>query len=69
MKSLAVVVPTHNDAGNLPFLDDRLAGLDLGGREVGVVVVDDDSPDGTKALALRERRAGRSGQGLGAARK
>ncbi|MFN7987412.1 MAG: polyprenol monophosphomannose synthase [Thermoanaerobaculia bacterium] len=56
--SLAVVVPTHNEAANLPALVARLAALDLGGREVGLVVVDDGSTDGTALVAEELGRAG-----------
>lgn len=47
---LSVVVPTYNEAESLPVLLDR---LDLALAEVDyeVVVVDDDSPDGTWRLA------------------
>jgi glycosyltransferase involved in cell wall biosynthesis len=45
-----VVVPTYNEAENLPALIHRLKELY---PRIGVVVVDDDSPDGTGALADR----------------
>jgi dolichol-phosphate mannosyltransferase len=45
---LLVVVPTYNEADNLPGLVDRLLELDL---DLGVLVVDDGSPDGTGRLA------------------
>ncbi|WP_285731155.1 polyprenol monophosphomannose synthase [Nocardiopsis sp. ATB16-24] len=46
---LTVVVPTYNEAGNLPVLVSRLMALDL--PRLRVVVVDDDSPDGTGEVA------------------
>jgi dolichol-phosphate mannosyltransferase len=47
---LLVVVPTYNEADNLPGLVGRLLELDL---DLGVLVVDDGSPDGTGRLADR----------------
>jgi dolichol-phosphate mannosyltransferase len=51
---LSVVVPTYNEAGNIgPFLEALRAGLDsvpAGGYEV--IVVDDESPDGTGEIAI-----------------
>lgn len=56
---LTVVVPTFNEAGNVPLLVERLATV-LAGIAWEVVFVDDDSPDGTAAIAreiaLRDRR-------------
>lgn len=50
-----VVLPTYNEAGNLARLLDDLLGLGM----VNVLVVDDDSPDGTGRIA--DDYAGRSG--------
>ncbi len=47
---LSVVVPTYNEAESLPVLLDRLD-LALAEIDYEVVVVDDDSPDGTWQLA------------------
>jgi dolichol-phosphate mannosyltransferase len=51
---LSVIVPTYNEAGNIgPFLEALRAGLDsvpAGGYEV--IVVDDESPDGTGEIAI-----------------
>jgi dolichol-phosphate mannosyltransferase len=47
--SVTVVVPTFNEADNLPRLADRLLALPL--PELKIIVVDDSSPDGTGALA------------------
>ncbi len=43
-----VVVPTYNEADNLPRLLEALFSL---GEDLGVLVVDDNSPDGTGRLA------------------
>ena len=43
---LAVVIPTFNEAANVPVLVARLAAA-LEGRQWEAIVVDDDSPDGT----------------------
>ena len=50
MKTL-VVIPTYNEADNLPTLFDALFALPLPGLEL--LVVDDNSPDGTADLAHR----------------
>ncbi|MGH3815868.1 MAG: polyprenol monophosphomannose synthase [Pseudonocardiaceae bacterium] len=46
---VTVVVPTYNEADNLPSLVDALLALRL--EALRVLVVDDDSPDGTGKLA------------------
>jgi dolichol-phosphate mannosyltransferase len=46
MPSVSVVVPTYNEAGNIAMIYDGLAQA-LAGRAWELVVVDDDSPDGT----------------------
>lgn len=43
---VSVVVPTYNEAGNIPMIYEGLAQA-LGGCAWELVVVDDDSPDGT----------------------
>jgi dolichol-phosphate mannosyltransferase len=48
---IAVVVPTFNEAENLPLLIQQLRELDITG--MGFVIVDDDSPDGTGKVADR----------------
>ena len=48
-KTLAVVIPTYNEAENLPKLVAALLALPLPGLQI--VVVDDDSPDGTGQIA------------------
>jgi dolichol-phosphate mannosyltransferase len=46
---IAVVVPTYNEADNLPILAERILGLPL--PNLRMIVVDDDSPDGTGKVA------------------
>ena len=56
---LAVVIPTFNEAANVPLLVARLDTA-LKGRAWEAIFVDDDSPDGTadaaRAIALRDGR-------------
>ena len=67
-----VVLPTYNEAENIGPMVAALAALDLGLR---VLVVDDDSPDGTARIAERLARRGapvevlcrRGERGLGSA--
>jgi dolichol-phosphate mannosyltransferase len=46
---LMVVIPTYNEADNLPAMAGELLTLDLPGLEI--LVVDDNSPDGTGQIA------------------
>ncbi len=57
MKTL-IVIPTYNEAENLPLLAAELWALDISG--LGIVIVDDNSPDGTGQVAdkLASRRPG-----------
>ena len=48
MNKTLVVVPTYNERENLPLLAQRLLGLPV---PVDILVVDDNSPDGTGQLA------------------
>lgn len=48
-KRVAVVVPTYNEAGNLPVLAERLFSLEM--PDAWMIVVDDGSPDGTAEVA------------------
>ena len=48
---VAVVVPTYNEAENLPLLTERLFNLDI--SALTLIVVDDGSPDGTGEVALQ----------------
>ncbi|MGB9641524.1 MAG: glycosyltransferase, partial [Anaerolineales bacterium] len=45
---IIVVIPTYNEAENLPRLLEALLGLPL---DLGILVVDDHSPDGSGELA------------------
>ena len=46
---VAVVIPTYNEAENLPRMVDAL--FDLGIDGLGLIVIDDNSPDGTGRIA------------------
>ena len=48
---VAVIVPTYNEAANMPELASRLFGSGL--ADVRLYIVDDASPDGTAAVARR----------------
>lgn len=56
---LTVIIPTYNEAENLPRLVSALFALEIPGLKV--LVVDDNSPDGTGAIAdeLAQAHAGR----------
>lgn len=48
----SVVLPTYNESGSLPHVIPRIArALDDGGLSYEIIVVDDDSPDGTAEVA------------------
>lgn len=49
-RAISVIIPTFREAGSLPSLLDRLAVLRNGGWQLEVIVVDDDSRDGTEEL-------------------
>ena len=49
MRKLIVVVPTYNEAENLPSLAEELWALPI--PELEILVVDDGSPDGTGSIA------------------
>lgn len=66
-----IILPTYNEAANLPRLVEAILGL---GADLNILVVDDDSPDQTgaiaDALAARDSRVHvihRKERGLGAA--
>jgi dolichol-phosphate mannosyltransferase len=52
MPQLSVIVPAYNERDNMVPLAEALASA-LDGTDYEVVIVDDDSPDGTGALARR----------------
>src|SRR5204862_6276038 len=49
---VSIIVPTLNEAENLPLLVPRIAAA-MGGRDYEIIVVDDDSHDDTRAVCLR----------------
>ena len=55
----SIVVPTYNEADNLPLLAERVFSLGISGMRI--VIVDDNSPDGTANVArsLNEQYNGR----------
>ncbi|HHH81662.1 MAG TPA: polyprenol monophosphomannose synthase [Chloroflexi bacterium] len=59
MRDLTVVIPTYNEAENLPLLANALWKLPI--PDLKILVVDDASPDGTGQIAdaLAERNPGR----------
>ena len=54
MKRILVTLPTYNEAENIRPLIDGLLGLGIDGLEV--LVMDDDSPDGTARLVEEKSR-------------
>jgi dolichol-phosphate mannosyltransferase len=48
LETHAVIIPTYNECENIRLLVESIAGLGLGSR---IIVVDDNSPDGTGRLA------------------
>ncbi len=60
-KKLTVVIPTYNEVENLPSMVVALFDLHLPAISLELLVVDDESPDGTGRLAdeLADRHAGR----------
>jgi dolichol-phosphate mannosyltransferase len=55
-----VIIPTYNERENLPSLVEAVLALDLASHSLDVLVIDDNSPDGTgdiaDALAQRDPR-------------
>ena len=56
VKRAVVVVPTYNEAANAPVLIQRLLNLP---RQVDIVIVDDNSPDGTANIVRAHEQFGR----------
>ncbi len=48
---LTIVLPTYNEAENLPRMVNELLALDLPNTATSILVVDDNSPDGTGEIA------------------
>lgn len=74
MSKLIVVIPTYNEANNLPVITEALFNLNIPALEI--MIVDDNSPDGTGEIAdrLAEQHPGKfhvfhrpGKQGLGTA--
>jgi dolichol-phosphate mannosyltransferase len=59
MRKTAIVIPTYNEAENIPILIEQLFNLSI--PELQVLVVDDNSPDGTGQIveALKEKYQGK----------
>lgn len=53
MAELAIILPTYNEAENLPLVVEQLEGL---GLDLHVLVVDDNSQDGTQQIAQEMRQ-------------
>jgi dolichol-phosphate mannosyltransferase len=51
LQQLTVVLPTYNEAENLPRMVDALLALPLRDTRLSILVVDDNSPDGTGGIA------------------
>ena len=49
MSSVSVIIPTFNEKNNLPVIVERVFNLHIPG--LTILVVDDNSPDGTGAVA------------------
>jgi dolichol-phosphate mannosyltransferase len=50
-ESFSIIIPTFHEAENLPELAKRIASVDFGNRTFEVILVDDNSQDGTPAVA------------------
>jgi len=49
MNNIVVILPTHNEAENLPMLVPRLTNLET--EKLSALIVDDDAPDGAEEIA------------------
>lgn len=52
---IAVVIPTYNEKNNIERLASRIFGLGISG--LGIVVVDDNSPDGTGEILIEMKKS------------
>lgn len=50
-RNLTVIIPTYNESKNLPLLAEALFDLSINGISLSVLIVDDDSTDGTGMVA------------------
>ena len=59
MKKTSIVIPTFNEAENLPIIIQRIFDLDI--PSLNILIVDDNSPDGTGEIAdqLAEKYSGK----------
>ena len=59
MKKTSIVIPTFNEAENLPIIIQRIFDLDI--PSLSILIVDDNSPDGTGEIAdqLAEKYSGK----------
>jgi dolichol-phosphate mannosyltransferase len=55
MTKICVVIPTYNEAENLPSLTAQIEEA-LGSRDFSLIIVDDDSPDKTARVAEQQNR-------------
>jgi len=55
MTKICVVIPTYNEAENLPSLTAQIEEA-LGSRDFSLIIVDDNSPDKTAAVAEQQNR-------------
>jgi dolichol-phosphate mannosyltransferase len=51
MKKALVIVPTYNEIENLPLVVEKVMALQMAGVQIELLIVDDNSPDGTGKLA------------------
>ena len=52
---ITIIIPTYNEKDNLPRLANTIFSLPIG-KQVELIIVDDNSPDGTGELAEHLRK-------------